>query len=365
MTRRGSWVLGALIAAGGLSGCVVRSAPVGYVATEYSSGPEYAEVYVAQAPPAPVVEYPTPPPGHGYVWLQGYWDWTGYDWYWVNGYWVRQRPGYVYVAPTYNHVHGRWVYHRSHWVGRDGRRDYVYARPAPAARGRGSWRAAPAQGYPSSAPPAAAAPSGGTGSWRASPAPAAPSGGARAYPAPAAPSGGGSWRASPAPAGNGAPPPAAAAPPSSGGGWRASPAPAASPAQPPPPAATAPPSSGGGWRASPAPVRTPPPAIATPPTGIEQVPGYQRPSQGARPLPGTWSTNPTPSSPPPAAGGPHRVRPVASQPAPQTTPIQVSPPPRRATPQAQPAQGGGSNPQPVQEQPRARRGRPAAAEKSP
>jgi hypothetical protein len=345
MTRRNSWFLAALLAVGGLSGCVVRSQPVGYATAEYSPGPDYAEVYVAQPPPAPVVEYPTPPPAPGFVWLQGYWDWTGYDWYWVNGYWAPQRAGYVYVAPTYHHQHGRWVYHRSHWVGNDGRRDYVYARPAPAVQGRsggGSWRGAPAPaqgggypggGYPSTAPPAAASPG---GSWRASPAPAAPVGRGGGYQAPPA-SGTGSWRATPAPAGPSAPAPA-----------------------PTPPPATASPS--GGWRASPVPARPTSPTLSTPPGGIE--------SQGRRP---SWTATPTPapapSNPPPAGGGyngARRIRPVAPEPAPSNQGIQPSsPPPRRASPQGQATQGGQSQPQPVQENQRARRGRPAAAQSVP
>src|SRR5688572_15801710 len=121
MTQRTGWIFGALLLMSGLSGCVVRSHPVEYVPSEGAHGPApgYAEVYVAQPPPPPVVEYATPPPGHGYVWLQGYWDWTGYDWYWTPGYWTHPRPGYVYVSPRYVRDGGRWRYHRSHWM--DGR----------------------------------------------------------------------------------------------------------------------------------------------------------------------------------------------------------------------------------------------------
>src|SRR5687768_17089434 len=111
----------ALVAlAAGLVGCIVRNRPVSYVHAE-GSYQEPTEVYVAQQPPPPVAEYPPPPPGAGLVWIQGYWDWGGYDWYWVSGYWHQPRRGYMYVAPRYIVHDGRWVYHRSYWVDRGGR----------------------------------------------------------------------------------------------------------------------------------------------------------------------------------------------------------------------------------------------------
>src|SRR5215208_6581068 len=68
----------------GGSGCLVREQPVTYASAGYVSEPEYsAEVYVQTPPPAPVAEYPPPPPAYGYVWINGYWDWSGYDWYWA------------------------------------------------------------------------------------------------------------------------------------------------------------------------------------------------------------------------------------------------------------------------------------------
>ena len=86
--------LAAAITVLGASGCVVRDQPVTYASAGYASGPEYsAEVYVQTPPPAPVVEYPPPPPAYGYVWVNGYWDWTGADWYWQQGYYVPPRHG--------------------------------------------------------------------------------------------------------------------------------------------------------------------------------------------------------------------------------------------------------------------------------
>src|SRR2546430_14944084 len=120
----------ALLAAVPLAGCVVRSAGYGEEAQYPAPSDGYAEVQVNAPPPAAVVEARPYPPGPGYVWVDGYWDWTGYDWYWVNGFWAPPRGGYVYVRPSYVPLGGRWVYRRGYWAGRHGERDYEYARPS-------------------------------------------------------------------------------------------------------------------------------------------------------------------------------------------------------------------------------------------
>ena len=90
-----------------------------------------------------MVEYRPVAPGPNYLWVDGYWDWTGYDWYWVNGYYVPHRHGYAYVRPRYLYSNGRWVYHRSYWADGSGYRDYNYARPSQVWRGSPSATAAP------------------------------------------------------------------------------------------------------------------------------------------------------------------------------------------------------------------------------
>src|SRR5688572_12819176 len=106
--RRRAYLFCAFVTSTALGGCVVRTRPVGYVSTTYST--EVAsEVYVNHPPPERVVEYQSPPPGPGYLWMEGYWDWTGYDWYWVSGSWAPPRAGYIYVAPRYVFLDGRWV----------------------------------------------------------------------------------------------------------------------------------------------------------------------------------------------------------------------------------------------------------------
>ena len=156
------------IAAIALSGCTHGFIGVGATYTHTRPYDQYERVYVSAPPPPTVVEYRSVQPGPGYFWIDGYWDWTGYDWYWIAGSWYASRPGYFYVRPSYVSSGGRWVYQRGYWNGSGGRREY---HTAPPARG---WR---------SGAPAAPAPS--AGSWqRGQPAPPA---GAYGRPAPAAP----------------------------------------------------------------------------------------------------------------------------------------------------------------------------------
>src|SRR6185369_5978279 len=109
-----------LAAAALTSGCVVRArpAPVAVSTGVYVDGSsDYATVYPTSFAPEPIPEYRPTPPGMGYVWVDGYWDWTGYDWTWSSGYWVPERVGYAYVAPRYVYVDGRPVYYRGYWQG--------------------------------------------------------------------------------------------------------------------------------------------------------------------------------------------------------------------------------------------------------
>jgi hypothetical protein len=51
----------------------------------------------ADAPPAPMPEFPTSPPVPGMVWIAGAWHWTGTDHVWVPGRWESPPP--LPVAP--------------------------------------------------------------------------------------------------------------------------------------------------------------------------------------------------------------------------------------------------------------------------
>jgi len=66
-----------------------------------------ADIHVRIGPPRPIVERRGPPPGSGYVWIDGYQRWDGNRYVWERGRWDRPpRP------------HARWHNHR--WVKRHG-----------------------------------------------------------------------------------------------------------------------------------------------------------------------------------------------------------------------------------------------------
>jgi len=99
--KRSTWLLSGFlgVVALGSVGCVVRARPAVVVAPDPGPPPppppeapppeiiDYGPTYPTVPPPAPIAEYRPPPPGYGYYWVDGYWDWTGYDWVWVTGYW--------------------------------------------------------------------------------------------------------------------------------------------------------------------------------------------------------------------------------------------------------------------------------------
>ncbi|HEY0781260.1 MAG TPA: YXWGXW repeat-containing protein [Thermoanaerobaculia bacterium] len=57
-------------------------------------------------------------PGPGYVWVPGYWDWSGprRNYVWVGGVWAR--PPYrnaIWVGPRWERRHGEVFFMRGHW----------------------------------------------------------------------------------------------------------------------------------------------------------------------------------------------------------------------------------------------------------
>ncbi len=79
---------------------------------------EYDEVETTREPPPSRLEPIPEPPGPSYVWVDGYWYWTGLDFIWLAGYWS--------LPPVVDHV---WV--PSGWVHWNGRYRYVPGRWAP------------------------------------------------------------------------------------------------------------------------------------------------------------------------------------------------------------------------------------------
>ena len=332
-----------------LAGCMVRAQPVVGVSATVTSD-EYGTVYPAVPPPAPIAEYRSPPPGYGYLWVDGYWDWTGYDWAWSQGYWAPERVGYVYMRPRYVMDGGRWTYQRSYWNGPQGHRDYEWGRPAA----RGGNVAPAVRGAP---PPAPYYGNQVRGAPAAAPAPAQ------------------NWyqRGVTAPPPATAPAPAATAPPPSQNWYQrgvTAPPPTAGPAPAAPP-------SRAGFGAPPA-VAAPAPVAAQPPP--------RNWYQGGNTAPPPAHSTPTAPNPPPRAGfsppatpAPTTVTPppTAGQPAnrnwyergntapigqphpgfPQTT-VQGVPPPqsRFPPPQSSPPTMGMGRGLPAQSQPQSRPG---------
>lgn len=75
-------------------------------------------VMVGTPPPPPlVVAGPVgPPPGPGFVWVDGYWDWFDGRWVWTPGRWVLPPHAHaVWVAPTFHPWHDHFRFHRGHW----------------------------------------------------------------------------------------------------------------------------------------------------------------------------------------------------------------------------------------------------------
>src|SRR5438105_8748765 len=96
-----------------LMGCVERR--VVYVPSPPPPAPT-SPVVVNEPPPTPPQEVIVASPGPEYVWVPGYYSWTG-RWVWIRGSWVvRPHPHALWVA-------GHWA-HRGHgyiWIGGHGR----------------------------------------------------------------------------------------------------------------------------------------------------------------------------------------------------------------------------------------------------
>ncbi len=113
--RRAAIAALTLLAAWSLSGCVVAPLPPpGYPATV---GPGPGAVVIApQAPPPVVVEPMLVAPGPGYIWIEGYWSWTGGHHVWTRGHWAAPRSGYHWVPRQWTHGPGGWHQHGGHWA---------------------------------------------------------------------------------------------------------------------------------------------------------------------------------------------------------------------------------------------------------
>lgn len=66
--------------------------------------------------PPPARRYePVPRPRAGFVWVEGYWAWTGRRHEWIGGHWEAARPGFVYHRPLWIHERDRWHFREGAW----------------------------------------------------------------------------------------------------------------------------------------------------------------------------------------------------------------------------------------------------------
>jgi hypothetical protein len=72
----------------------------------YENEPEV--IYVQEPPPPLIVENCPPCPAQNYVWINGYWCWSGKKYVWKKGRWVPPRHhGEYWIEPRYEkHRHG-------------------------------------------------------------------------------------------------------------------------------------------------------------------------------------------------------------------------------------------------------------------
>ena len=92
-----------------LSGC---AEPVVYV---HHPAVVVSQPLVSTAPPAAPPQTMLAAPGPGYVWIPGYWSWSG-NWRWVGGRWViPPYPQSTWVSGYWVHRPQGYVWIRGYW----------------------------------------------------------------------------------------------------------------------------------------------------------------------------------------------------------------------------------------------------------
>jgi len=71
-------------------------------------------VQVEVAPPPPRAEA-VPEARAGYVWVPGYWGWSGSKHEWVNGQFVAERRGHHWVMAKWEHRGPHWYFEDGRW----------------------------------------------------------------------------------------------------------------------------------------------------------------------------------------------------------------------------------------------------------
>ncbi len=72
--------------------------------------------YVRVGPPVPIVEARVVAPGPRYIWVPGYYLWTGRAYAWAPGRWVLPpRPRAVWVPGHWTHDRRGWYFVGGYW----------------------------------------------------------------------------------------------------------------------------------------------------------------------------------------------------------------------------------------------------------
>jgi hypothetical protein len=314
------------------------------IAAGNGAASEPAPYSVDSMPPEPLYEQMSPSPGDGFVWIDGFWHWNGYEWVWINGRWERDQAGYVYVEPSYDYVGEQFIYVPGYWASpaRIPRhwhtRDHRHGRPTVVSRPvGGTWPPAagvrprpPTIGSPGRAvyPSGTAGRPGSTGLGKRPPVYRPVYGGsgvtAPVYQGPAPVAGGGQ------PAPGAQPAPGTQPPAANPGGVIYYPPPRPTPGRSYTPA----PTPGTTWHppAQPAPSRqapvgvTPSPA-PRPPIAAPSGPVYSPSGPGASVPPSAWRPGPPVAAPPAPAPHPAPSPPPAAAPPHAPAPPPPPPPP--------------------------------------
>ncbi|MCK9387434.1 MAG: hypothetical protein M0Q22_03440 [Sulfuritalea sp.] len=100
-------VITALVATSAvMSGCV--AVPV------QESHHDHVQV-ITLAPPPHLHENPGHPPAAGFVWISGYWNWSGVRYAWVSGRWEAPRHGYSWVPHRWERDGNQWRQRGGTW----------------------------------------------------------------------------------------------------------------------------------------------------------------------------------------------------------------------------------------------------------
>jgi hypothetical protein len=79
-----------------------------------SSAQINVSIVVPVAPPAIIVEA-APPPRVGYIWVPGYWSWSGHGHVWSEGGWEQVRDGHRYQRPEWRRDGDKWRFREGGW----------------------------------------------------------------------------------------------------------------------------------------------------------------------------------------------------------------------------------------------------------